>query len=131
MHNKSNLSSSWLIFFINTIIQQGMSWWIIPHILFYCFYRSWLYSQTASHHHHSQAAGDTEERLQQLAQTSTARPWAALLRDGPWHESGPGQSGVRSSPFQTFSADQNKARINDLCFNIYFSAALSYIFIYT
>lgn len=55
-------------------------------------HRGRLDSEKATDDHHSQAAGDAEERLQQLTQTGTPRPRAAVLRDRPRHASGAGES---------------------------------------
>lgn len=56
----------------------------IESSLLFAFYRRGrLDSEKATHDHHSQAAGDTKERLQQLAQTGTPCPRAAVLRDRP------------------------------------------------
>jgi len=52
--------------------------------------RGGLDSEATPHHHHREAAGDAEERLQQLPEARETRAGAAVVGDRPRHAGGAG-----------------------------------------
>lgn len=97
MHKDDNTLHCMTTYFLNTHTcspYKGSIWWgfkckiKVKNVFFPRRFRG--RNQAAQDHHHSQAAGDPQKCLQELAKASTPRQGTAVLGDGTRHEGGAG-----------------------------------------